>query len=114
MDKNTLEFVKAKTQEIIKAPQCCAELKAAAEVWLNGSATNEETEKYVAELMEDIMPLDQLIAFSGSEAGEKIFGSDFAKKLNEHGKELKAQGAKYCDCAACAPAGEILKALGRI
>ena len=39
---------------------------------------------------------------------EKIFGEgvgDFRK----HAAELKASGAKYCDCGACAPALEILK-----
>ena len=29
-------------------------------------------------------------------------------KLAEHGKEIKAAGAKYCDCPACAAVEAIL------
>ena len=29
-------------------------------------------------------------------------------KLAEHGKEIKAAGAKYCDCAACSLVEELL------
>ena len=55
------------------------------------------------------MPVDGLIAFAGSEAGAKVFGAEKAKQIEAHGKEIKAAGAKYCDCPACAAAEAILE-----
>ena len=56
-----------KTHELIDAATCSSETKAAAESWLAAVGTDreaEETKNYVAELEEDIMPIDTLIAFS--------------------------------------------------
>lgn len=39
--------------------------------------------------------------------GAKIFG-DSAKGVADHGREIKAAGAKYCDCPACAAVEAIL------
>lgn len=110
MNKEVLDFVVEKTQEIKDSATCCAELKAAAQAWLDAVGTDTEaaeTEKYVAELEADIMPIDMLIAFAESEGGAKVFG-DAAKGVAEHAKEIKAAGAKYCDCPACAAAEAIL------
>lgn len=54
------------------------------------------------------MPIDQLIAFAGSPAGEALFGAETAKGIVAHANEIKANGAKYCDCPACACAEIIL------
>ena len=67
----------------------------------------EETKKYIAELEEDIVTVDGLIAFARSEAGAKVFGAD-APNVAKHGEEIKAAGAKYCDCPACAAVEAIL------
>ena len=48
------------------------------------------------------MPIDGLIAFAGSEAGVGVFGAELAKNILAHAKEIKAAGAAYCDCPACA------------
>ena len=69
----------------------------------------EETKKYFAELEADIMPIDNLIAFAGSNDGIKLFGSETAKSILNHGKEIKKAGAKYCDCPACAAVAAILE-----
>lgn len=53
------------------------------------------------------MPLDNLIAFAESEGGAKVFG-DNAPNVAAHAKEIKAAGAKYCDCPACAAVEAIL------
>ena len=51
---------------------------------------------------EDIIPIDRLIAFEESDAGAKVFGgAKRAKGVAEHGREIKAAWAKYCDCLAC-------------
>lgn len=51
-------------------------LRAAAQSWLDAVGTEreaDETKEYIAELEADIMPIDNLIAFAGSEAGARIF-----------------------------------------
>ena len=54
--------------------------------------------------------VDNLIAFAESEMGAKVFGgAEAAKGVAEHGKAIKAAGAKYCDCPACAAVEAILE-----
>ena len=70
------------------------------QAWLDAVGTEneaQETEKYIAELEADIMPIDNLIAFAESGGGAKVFG-DNAPGVAAHAKEIKAAGAKYCDC----------------
>ncbi|MDR1832480.1 MAG: hypothetical protein LBQ97_07105 [Fusobacteriaceae bacterium] len=117
MKPEILSFVKEKTNVIVNAPSCCKELKEEAQTWLKAVGTPEEaaeTKKYLAELEEDILPIDGLIAFAESETGTKIFGAERAKGVAAHAKEIKAAGAKYCDCAACAAAEAILEKKGSI
>ena len=54
------------------------------------------------------MPFVGLIAFAGSEAGVGVFGAELAKNILAHAKEIKAAGAEYCDCPACAACKAIL------
>ena len=112
MNTETLNYVTEKTQELIAAPSCSAEAKEAAQRWLNAAGTDkeaEETKKFIAEMEEDIISIDGLIAFAESDAGAKVFGgAEKAKGVAEHGKEIKAAGAKYCDCPACAAVEAIL------
>ena len=112
MRQETLNFVKEQTAALIAAPSCSAEAKAAAEKWLAAVGTAEEaeaTKAYVAELEADIMPIDGLIGFAGSEAGVGVFGAEMAKNVLAHAEEIKAAGAEYCDCPACAACKAILE-----
>lgn len=112
MKQETLNFAKEQTAALIAAPSCSAEAKAAAEKWLTAVGTAEEveaTKAYVAELEADIMPIDGLIAFAGSDAGVGVFGAELAKNILAHAEEIKAAGAKYCDCPACAACKAILE-----
>lgn len=111
MNQKLREFVTEKLNDMTAAFSCSAEAKAAAESWLAAAGTEgeaEETKKLIAELEEDIMPVDTLIAFAGSEAGAQVFGAEKAKEVAAHGEGIKAAGAKYCDCPACAAAEAIL------
>lgn len=111
MTQETLDFVKEKTVALIAAHSCSAEAKAAAEKWLAAVGTAKEaevTKAYIAELEADIMPIDGLIGFAGSEAGVGVFGAELAKNILAHAKEIKAAGAEYCDCPACAACKAIL------
>lgn len=112
MKQETLNFVKEQTAALIAAPSCSAEARAAAEKWLTAVGTAEEaeaTKAYVAELEADIMPIDGLIAFAGSDAGVGVFGAELAKNILAHAEDIKAAGAEYCDCPACAACKAILE-----
>ena len=114
MKKEVLDYVIEKTHELMNAASCSSEAKAAAQSWLDAVGTEQEadeTKEYIAELEADIMPIDQLIGFAGSEAGIQYFGEAAAKGIVSHAEEIKANGARYCDCPACAAAEAILKKL---
>ena len=111
MDKEVLNYVVEKTHELINAPSCSSEAKAAAQDWLDVVGTEKEakeTPKYIDELESDIMPIDSLIGFAESDSGIQIFGADTAKNIAGHAKNIKSAGAKYCDCPACAAAEAII------
>lgn len=111
MNKEVLDYVIEKTHELMEAPSCCSEAKEAAQSWLDAVGTEheaEETKKYIAELEEDIIPIDGLISFAESEGGVQVFGEERAKAIAAHAKEIKAEGAEYCDCPACTAAAAIL------
>ena len=108
MNAEVKEFVTQKVNELIAASSCCPEAKEIAQNWLDALGTDKEAEATRNLIAEDIMPIDGLIAFAGSEAGAQVFGEELAKNVLAHGQELKASGAKYCDCAACAACEAIL------
>lgn len=111
MNKEILDYVTERTCALIDAPTCSAETKEAAKAWLNAIGTEkeaEETKKYIAELEEDIMPIDTLINFAESDGGAQVFGPE-AKNVAAHAKEIKAAGAKFCDCPACIAVEDILE-----
>ncbi|MDO4285645.1 MAG: molecular chaperone Hsp90 [Eubacteriales bacterium] len=111
MEQKVLDYVKEKTQELIAAQTCSQEAREAAQAWLDAVGTEreaQETEKYIAELEADIMPIDGLIGFAESEMGAKVFGEEKTKEVAAHAKQIKASGAKYCDCPACAACEAIL------
>lgn len=117
LDQTVLNAVVEKTHELINAPTCSGEAKAAAQTWLDAVGTETEaaeTNKYLAELEANIMPIDGLIGFAESNMGAQAFGADKAKEIAAHAKEIKAAGAKYCDCPACAAVEAILKNKGAL
>ena len=94
MTENVKTYVTEKTKELIAATSCSAEAKEAANAWLEAVGTEKEaevTKNYIA----------------GSDMGAKVFG-DAAKGVLAHAEEIKAAGAKYCDCPACAACEAIL------
>ena len=111
MKKEVLDYVVEQTHALMNAASCSREAKEAAQAWLDAVGTENETEqtkKYVAELEADIVTVDALIGLAESEMGVKIFGAEKAKEVAAHGKEIKAAGAVYCDCPACAAVEKIL------
>ena len=43
-----------------------------------------------------------------TEMGVKVFGEEMAKNVLAHAQDIKAKGAKYCDCPACKAVADIL------
>lgn len=112
MEKELLEYIFEKSQDLINSSTCSNGAKSAAQLWLNAVGTENEvseTRNYLAELERDIMPIDNLINFAESDSGVNYFGADAAKNIAEHAREIKLSGAKYCDCPACAAAEAILQ-----
>lgn len=112
MDREAVDFVTEKTRELISASTCSSEAKAAAQAWLDAVGTEkeaEETQKYIHELEADIVTVDGLISFAESDGGAKVFGADTARNIAAHAREIKAAGAVYCDCPACAAVEAILE-----
>lgn len=111
MDKEVLDFTVQKTQELMNAFSCSSETKVSAQAWLDAVGTENEhaeTLKYMEELEADIMPIDTLISFARSDAGSQVFGAEKAKDVAAHATEIKAAGAKFCDCPACGAVAAIL------
>lgn len=111
MNQETLDYVVEKTRGLMDSSTCCGELKAAARRWLDSLGTDREvleTGKYVAELEADIIPIDGLISFAESEQGAQVFGAE-SGNVATHARKIKAEGAVYCDCPACAAVEAILK-----
>ena len=95
MDTCIKNYVEEKTKELIAAPSCYQGLRDLAE-------------KYLAALEADVLSIDALIAFAGSEKGIQIFGNEQAKTMVSQAQAAKANGAKYCICPACTAGGAIL------
>ncbi len=105
---NLIELAK----KMIVAPSCYIGLKEAGQNWLDAIGTDGEkdaAQKLIAEIEADITDIDGLVAFAHSEIPAQMFGVEDAKKFAAHADELKASGAKFCDCIACLAGLEILK-----
>lgn len=108
MDKQALI---EKAKEMAAAYSCCPELKAAVAAYVAAVGTADEkvaAQNLIAEIEEDITPIDALVAFAHSNIAVEKFGAEGAKNFAAHADALKASGAKYCDCPACTHALEIL------
>lgn len=100
-----------KVEELIVIPHCCSELKEAGRAWIDSIGSEEEkttAEALIAEIEEDIVPIDELIEFAESEGAVEAFGEERAREFKAHAYDVKASGSKYCDCAACTKAKEVL------
>ncbi|CDC85495.1 putative uncharacterized protein [Erysipelotrichaceae bacterium CAG:64] len=112
MKQELMNAITEKTKELMNSVTCSAEARAAAQTWLDAVGTQrieEVTQAYMKELEEDIVTIQDLIALAESNQGKQIFGEEKAVQVAEHAKEIKQQGALYCDCPACTAAAYILE-----
>ena len=105
-------FVAERCKELLALPHCCPEAKQACQSWLDAVGTAAEAEAakaLITELEEDVMTVDDLIAFGKSEAAIKHFGAEQAAAIVKQGEDAKAAGVNHCPCDACSTAYKILE-----
>ena len=95
-----------KVKDLIAAPSCNAELKAAAESYLKVQ-DKQTAEALVKGLEEGVCSIDELIGLCESEAGVKLFGAEKAAGMSKAAHEAKDKGEKFCICPAC-QAGHVI------
>ncbi len=109
--KKIRDDLKAKVEEMMAAPSCCAELKEAAQNWLDtyndGEANQAATKALIAEMEADMSSIDSCIAFLSSDMGKQVYGENQPAAL-AHAEEAKANGETVCTCGACQAAKQIL------
>ena len=109
--RNTLT---EEVKKLLAAPSACQEAKEAAEKWLAAAGTADEeaaTAILKKEVEADIMPIDGLVGFAGSDAGKALFGQEAAAAILAHAKDIQEKGARFCDCPACSACAMILDTL---
>lgn len=114
MYAKTVEFVTAKTHDLMAAPSCNPTLKTAAQTWLDAADKDAAAPAYIESLKQGVSTIDELLDFAASEHAVQIMGDDAAKQLLAHAKDIQAKGAKFCDCPACTADLAILRELKAI
>ena len=98
-------------QALLDAPTSNETVKEFAQSWINAEGTpkqEELTKQLVSVAEQNIALIDETIGFAGSELATQILGEEGAANLLQHAKEIKAQGAEFCDCPACVAAKNII------
>ena len=112
MTAEQIEFVTAKTRELLAADHTCQEARDAADAWLKAAAAGRADEAigdYLKELEEDIISTDMLLAFAQSDHAKQVFGEEGQKGFVAHVRSLKDAGQEYCDCPSCQAALAIVE-----
>ena len=98
-------------QALLDAPTSNETVKEFAQSWINAEGTpkqEELTKQLVSVAEQNIALIDETIGFAGSELATQILGEEGAANLLQHAKEIKAEGAEFCDCPACVAAKNII------
>ena len=98
-------------QALLDAPQSNPTVKEFAQSWLDAEGTEKQaelTKQLVSVAEQNIALIDETIGFAGSELATQILGEEGAANLLQHAKDIKAEGAKFCDCPSCTAAKNII------
>ena len=93
------------------APSVYEGLKKKAETFLGAVDTPQEKSAFrtlIDEIKSDVLTIDQLIGFTNSPDGVKVFGEKKAQELTTAAKKAKEQGEDTCICPACQAGKAIL------
>ena len=116
MDKELLEYTAQKVEELLAAPSSSKTTLDAAQDWKSAIASGADADEATVQLLDAIdqhhTTIDEVIAFAQGGAKE-LLGEEYAATMLEHAHQLKEEGAKYCDCAACTATHELLAQHGR-
>ena len=116
MEKDLFDYTAQKVEELLAAPSSSKVTIEAAQAWKDAIAAGADADEATATLLDAIdqhhTTIDELIAFA-SGAAKDLMGEEVAAGMLAHAQEIKAQGAKYCDCAACTAAHALLAKHGR-
>ena len=94
-------------QALLDAPTSNETVKEFAQSWINAEGTpkqEELTKQLVSVAEQNIALIDETIGFAGSELATQILGEEGA----QHAKDIKAEGAEFCDCPGCVAAKNII------
>ena len=98
-------------QALLDAPQSNPKVKEFAQSWLDAEGTEKQaelTKQLVSVAEQNIALIDETIGFAGSELAVQILGKEGAANLLQHAKDIKTQGAEFCDCPSCTAAKNII------
>ena len=98
-------------QAFLDSPKSNTTVKEFAQSWLDAEGTEKQadlTKQLVSIAEQNIALIDETIGFAGSELATQILGEEGAAKLLQHAKDIKAEGAEFCDCDACVACKKII------
>ena len=96
--------VKELVQALLDAPTSTPTVEEFAQSWINAEGKPEQealTKQLVSVAEQNIALIDETIGFAGSELATQLLGAEGAANLLQHAKDIKAQGAEFCDCPGC-------------
>ena len=98
-------------QALLDAPKSTPTVKEFAQSWFDAEGTEKQaelTKQLVSVAEQNIALIDEVIDYARSERAIQSLGEEGAANLLQHAKDLKAQGAEFCDCQACVAAKNII------
>ena len=98
-------------QALLDAPTSNETVKEFAQSWINAEGTpkqEELTKQLVSVAEQNIALIDEVIDYARSEGAIQSLGEEGAAKLLQHAKDIKAEGAEFCDCDACVACKNII------
>ena len=96
--------VKKLVQALLDAHTSNPTVKEFAQSWLDAEGTEKQadlTKQLVSVAEQNIALIDETIGFAGSELATQILRPEGAANLLQHAKDIKAEGAEFCDCPGC-------------
>ena len=116
MEKELFDYTAQKVDEILAAASSSQKTRDAAQAWKDAIASGADADAATATLLDIIdehhTTIDEVLAFAEGPA-KTILGAEAAAAMLAHETKRKQAGAKYCDCAACIAAQELLAKHGR-
>jgi hypothetical protein len=110
-DLKMQEYVIEKIKEAMAGEHCYPDLITAGQAWLDSLGTDGEAKaaaELIAELEEDVLPIDYVIEWFGSGDMDDVVGKEEVARVLEHANAVKEAGGEWCDCPSCTAGKAIL------